>query len=75
MAHPVKMITYQDLHKLNHSIQLLKNWHETISSLKNNTQNQFIPDNLFYEHERILKTLTQETQKLKTKEKLKNILL
>lgn len=75
MAHPVKMITYQDLHKLNHSIQQLKNWHETISSLKNNTQNHFIPDNLFYEHERILKTLTQETHKLKTKEKLKNILI
>ena len=75
MAHPVKMITYQDLHKLNHSIQLLKNWHETFSSLKNKTQNHSIPDNLFYEHERILKILTQETHKLKTKEKLKNILI
>lgn len=75
MAHPVKMITYQDLHKLNHSIQQLKNWHETFSSLKNNTQNHSIPDNLFYEHERILKTLAQETQKLKTKQKLKNILI
>ncbi|ALS02060.1 hypothetical protein ATZ33_11895 [Enterococcus silesiacus] len=75
MAHPVKMITYQDLHKLNHSIQQLKNWHETFSSLKNNTQNLSIPDNLFYEHERILKTLAQETQKLKSKGKLKNILI
>ncbi|WP_375179040.1 hypothetical protein [Enterococcus rotai] len=75
MAHPVKMITYQDLHKLNHAIQHLKNWHKTFSSLKNNTQNHSIPDNLFYEHERILKTLAQETHKLKTKEKLKNILI
>ena len=75
MAHPVKMITYQDLHKLNHSIQQLKNWHKTFSSLKNNTQNHSIPDNLFYEHERILKTLDQETHKLKTKKKLKNILI
>ncbi|MGX7150193.1 hypothetical protein [Enterococcus ureasiticus] len=75
MAHPVKMITYQDLHKLNHSIQQLKNWHETFSLLKNNTHNHSIPDNLFYEHERILKTLTRETHKLKSKEKLKNILI
>lgn len=75
MAHPVKMITYQDLHKLNHSIQQLQNWHKTFRSLKNNTQNHFIPDNLFYEHERILKILAQETHKLKTKEKLKNILI
>ncbi|EOL50373.1 hypothetical protein [Enterococcus caccae] len=75
MAHPVKMITYQDLHKLNHSIQQLKNWHETFSLLKNKPHTHSIPDNLFYEHERILKTLTQETHKLKTKEKLKNILI
>ena len=75
MPYPVKMITYQDLHKLHHLIQQLKNWHETFSSLKNNTQNPSIPDNLFYEHERILKTLAQETQKLKSKKKLKNILI
>jgi hypothetical protein len=75
MTHPVKMITYQDLHKLNHSIQQLKNWHEAFCSLKSNTQNHSIPDNFFYEHKRILKSLDQEVQKLKTKEKLKNILI
>lgn len=74
MAHPVKMITYQDLCKLNHSIQQLENWHETFSSLRNNIHNHSIPDNFFYEHERILKTLAQEMQKLKSKKKLKNIL-
>lgn len=75
MAHPVKMITYQDLHKLNHSIQQLVSWHEKFSWMKNNSHNLTISDDLFYEHERILKTLDEEVEELKRKPKLKHILI
>lgn len=75
MAHPVKMITYQDLHKLNHSIQQLSNWHEKINLIKNNSNSHAISDDLYYEHERILKILNEEIEKLKCKKKLKNILI
>lgn len=70
MVHPVKKITYQDLHKLNDSLQQLNNWHEKFSLIKNSST---ISDEFFYEHERILKTLDEEVQGLKRKPKLKNI--
>jgi hypothetical protein len=71
MAHPIKMITYQDLHKLNHSVKQLENWHERFKQIKEDSPKPTISDAFFYEHEKIVNDLNDEAKKLKRKKKLK----